>query len=133
MRLPRLGESWYERDSAVEPMNVFQTLGKLISSTWPAWLLAWVVLFVAAWWAAPPWHDVALDQEFAFLPADMPSRQAENMFKKAFAGDLVGSNIVLVISRDQPLQAADYQFLEDRLRGGILQIAREEGGLASES
>jgi RND superfamily putative drug exporter len=111
---------------------VFQALGNLISRTWPLWLIAWVALFVAAWWTAPRFSDIAVDEEYAFLPPDMPSRQAEEVFQKAFPDNLEDSNIVLVISRDQPLQPADRQFIDKELRTGILKIAQDEGGLASE-
>jgi putative drug exporter of the RND superfamily len=111
---------------------MFQVLGNLVSRAWPVWLAGWAVLFVAAWLAAPPWRDVALDQEFAFLPASMPSRQAEEIFQKAFPDDLSGSNIVLVVARDQPLQPADRGFIDNVLRAGVLRIAQEDGGLASQ-
>jgi RND superfamily putative drug exporter len=113
---------------------MFHTFGNLVSRAWVALLAVWVTLFVTTWWIAPPWKQVARDEEFAFLPADMPSRQAEDIFRKAFPDEPLGSNLVLVLCRDGPagLKAEDRQFIEDVLRPGLLQIAKDEGGLANQ-
>lgn len=114
---------------------MFHALGNWVSRGWPLWLAAWAVLIGAVWAAAPAWQDVAQDQEFAFLPATMPSRQGEELFQKAFPNEQVGSNIVVVITREEAggLRPADRAFIQDTLRTGLLKIAAEEGGLASES
>jgi RND superfamily putative drug exporter len=84
---------------------------------------------------APPWDQVIQDKEFAFLPADAPTRRSEAEFKKAFPEEHIGSNAVLVLHREVQRQEdldRDKKFIEDVLEPGLRQIAKEEGGLASQ-
>jgi RND superfamily putative drug exporter len=114
---------------------VFRILGQLACRAWPFVLIAWVVLLVALAIKAPPWAQVAGDREFAFLPADAPSRQAADMLAKAFPDNHSASNIVLVLRRsdDSPESLArDERFTEETLEPALRQIADESGGLASE-
>src|SRR5438105_1429415 len=114
---------------------MFQFLGNLVARTWPILLGAWIALAVGTKLAAPPWAEVAQDKEFAFLPADAPSRQSEERFKKAFPDEQAGSNVVLVLHREQGSQDKldqDKKFIEDVLEPGLRQIAADEGGLALE-
>ena len=83
-------------------------------------------------WSAPPWQDVVLDREFAYMPADTPSRQGEAAFERAFPRQYNPSTLALVVHReDRPLTRQDMDFIEQKLKPGLLAIADEEGGLAS--
>jgi RND superfamily putative drug exporter len=114
---------------------VFRLLGQLVRRAWLLLLAAWALLLVGTWYAAPPWDEVAQDREFAFLPADAPSRQAEEIYARAFPDDRHASTIVLVLHRaagDKGHLAEDEQFTQDVLEPGLRKIAAEEGGLAGE-
>jgi RND superfamily putative drug exporter len=90
----------------------------------------------ATWRAAPPWNEVARDQEFAFLPAHAPSVRGEALFRKAFPDDRLTSNMVLVLYRDQAgpgLLEQDKKFIEDVLEPRLRGIADSLGGLANEA
>ncbi len=114
---------------------MFQVLGKFVARTWPILLVAWIGLLVGTKLAAPPWDEVAQDKEFAFLPPNTPSRLSEELFAKAFPDERAGSNVVLVLHRESPGPKnldGDKKFIEDMLEPGLRQVAKEEGGLASE-
>jgi RND superfamily putative drug exporter len=115
-------------------MRFFTSLGWIVRRAWPLLLLAWVLILFGTRHAAPPWNQVAQDREFAFLPADSPSRQAAALFARAFPNDRAASNIVLVLERTDPEQASlDHvlNFVSDVLEPGLHRIADAEGGLAS--
>src|SRR5713226_6689812 len=112
---------------------MFQVLGNLIVRAWPLWLIGWILLLGAMWLAAPPWDEVAESGQFSFLPKDVPSNRGKDLFKAAFPRQWMGSNIVLVLSRQDEIPIyEDKDFIERDLKGGLLQIAEEEGGLADE-
>lgn len=114
---------------------MFSTLSHLVCRSWYLLLAGWVLAVVLAWWAAPPWAEVAPDREFAFLPEDAPSRRAVEVFARAFPDDTFDSNVVLVVHRTGATPASldrDLKFVEDVLESGLRAIAAEEGGLASE-
>lgn len=114
---------------------MFAVLGRFVARTWLILLVAWIGLLIGTKLAAPPWDEVAQDREFAFLPAEVPSRRSEELFGKAFPDERVGSNVVLVLHRQATGQGnldQDKKFIEDVLEPGLRQIAEEEGGLASE-
>jgi RND superfamily putative drug exporter len=114
---------------------MFRVLGNAVVRTWPILLGAWIALLIGTKLAAPPWGAVAQDKEFAFLPADAPSRRGEELFDKGFPDEKVGSNVVLVLYRDAADKAnveRDKKFIDDWLEPGLRQIAEQEGGLASE-
>jgi RND superfamily putative drug exporter len=114
---------------------MFTFLGQVVRRGWLFWLAAWAALLTVTWWLAPPWEQVAQDREFAFLPADAPSRQADEVYAQAFPTDRLASNIVLVLRRTDgtthPL-ATDLGFIGNVLEPGIRQIAEAQGGLAFE-
>jgi RND superfamily putative drug exporter len=115
---------------------MFRVLGNFVSRTCPYFLIAWVALAVGTKLAAPPWDQVAQDKEFAFLPASAPTRLSEAEFKKAFPQEQVVSNVVLVLYRQTEGQEnldGDKKFIEDALEPGLRRIAKEEGGLGSET
>ena len=111
---------------------IFRFLGQLVRRAWWLLLAGWVVILLVTWYAAPSWNSVAQDQEFAFLPEDVPSRQADEMFAKAFPTDNTASNIVLVLHRTDkaPTLNETLKFIEKVLEPKLRQIAKEEGGLA---
>jgi RND superfamily putative drug exporter len=113
---------------------MFTYLGKIVTRTWPIFLVLWLALLAAGRLTAPPWQEVAQDTEFASLPADAPSRRSGEIFAKAFPEDRLASNIVIVLERpdDGGLREQDRKFIEDVLESGLRQIAEDEGGLASE-
>jgi RND superfamily putative drug exporter len=114
---------------------MFPFIGKMVRRAWPLLLLGWVVLLLASRYAAPPWEQVAQDKEFAFLPENSPSRQAEDLFARAFPDDRLASNVVLVLHRsggETGYLDSDLKFISNVLEPGIRQIAEAEGGLAYE-
>ena len=114
---------------------MFRILGIVVVRTWPVLLIAWIALLVGTKLAAPPWNEVAQDKEFAFLPANAPSRVGEELFQKGFPDEQVGSNVALVLSRNAADAAhleQDKKFIDDWLEPGLRQIAEQEGGLASQ-
>jgi RND superfamily putative drug exporter len=113
----------------------FRLLGRIACRAWPFVLVAWIALVIGLSRAAPPWDEVAQDREFAFLPADSPSRQANEIYSKAFPTDRPASNIVIVFQRTEgggPDLERDQRFIDDTVEPGLRQIAAEEGGLASQ-
>jgi RND superfamily putative drug exporter len=85
--------------------------------------VGWVLLLIGLYLGAPAWNQISQSGEFAFLPADSPSRQAEKQFDGAFPGQRVGSRIVLVVSRsDGKLQAADSTFVNETLAARLRQL-----------
>src|SRR5581483_9014732 len=92
--------------------SMFRWLGTVVSRAWPVFLAGWVVLVAVLWFVAPPWDRVGKSGQFAYLPADAPTRRAEAEFDESFPGQRVGSTIVLVAVRpDGPLTDADLAFV----------------------
>jgi RND superfamily putative drug exporter len=114
---------------------MFRIVGKIVRRAWPLVLAAWVLLLLGTWYAAPPWNEAAQDREFAFLPADAPSRRAEEVYAEAFPQDAQGSNVVLVLHRDEDERGrlnGDLKFIADKLEPGVRKLAEADGGLAYE-
>lgn len=126
---------------------MFLSLGKLLSRLWPAILLVWIAAVAFAAWFAPALDDVVQTGEFAFLPEDSPSRQAERLFEEAFVHDKAASRVVIVVRRlegDEGLTNADLDFIDDdideeddtdqkfELVARLRQIAKAEEGDKSE-
>jgi RND superfamily putative drug exporter len=115
-------------------ISMFHLLGKLVSRTWPLFLVGWLVLLIAISKAAPPWDEVAESGQFSFLPKDVPSNRGQELFKAAFPKELLGSNIVIVLSRQDEVPIYENKdFIERDLKGGLLEIAEEQGGLADDN
>ena len=107
---------------------MFQTLGKLVSRTWPLLLVAWLVVLGVLKWNAPPWQSVARDGEFAFLPKNSPSLAGEELFQQGW-GVPLASNLVIVVRRESSptgLLDGDKAFITDVLRERLEKIADEE-------
>src|SRR5262245_10805015 len=114
---------------------MYHILGHFVRRAWPFLLVGWALLLVGARWAAPPWDQVAQDKEFGLLPLDAPSRQAEEVFARAFPEDRRGSSIVLILfhtDNDRRQLARDQKFIEDVIEPRLRKIAEEAGGLASQ-
>ncbi len=105
---------------------MFETLGKLVSRTWPLLLVAWLAVLVGLKWVAPAWKDVAADGEFAFLPKDSPSRVAEDLFRNGWDEPLA-SNVVIVVRRTPAgLLESDKAFINDVLQKELEAIADKD-------
>ena len=107
---------------------MFQTLGKLVSRTWPLLLVAWLIALGGLKWAAPSWRSVARDGEFAFLPKNSPSVAGEELFQQGW-GVPLASNVVIVVRRESSstgLLDGDKAFINDVLRERLEKIADEE-------
>jgi len=113
---------------------VFSRLGDAVNRTWPLILVGWVVVMLTLRFAAPPWNQVARDGEFSFLPADVPSRRADELFQKAFAQNLMSSSIVVVVSRvgGGELEPADLEFVSEILKARLETIGPAGGNPAVE-
>jgi putative drug exporter of the RND superfamily len=123
---------------------MYRHIGEAVSRFPVPWIVVWVVFCVAAVSTSPSFLEVWQDGEFAFLPADTPSRQAEDLFRKAFPAadgerfaedrvgtsvqqDPLGSNIVIVLQRDDRrtgLTNEDREFIEDVLLPELEQVKR---------
>jgi putative drug exporter of the RND superfamily len=105
-------------------------------------LLGWAVVFFASRAAAPPYTEVTQDGEFVFLPADSPSRRAEDLYRRAFPDSVqaeedgavqqnpLGSTVVIVVRRvDQRsgLTDDDKRWVEEVLVPELEQIAQHTG------
>jgi RND superfamily putative drug exporter len=114
---------------------ISRMLAKMVRWGWPALLGGWLVLVLVTGHLAPAWEEVAQDREFAFLPANVPSRYAEAAFAEAFPEERSGSNIVLVLHHTDTGDHLrdDLAFINDILQPGLRQIAESVGGLAFET
>lgn len=103
---------------------MFHRLGQLVSRGWPALLLAWCAFLVFLRVAAPSLSSVAQPGEFRFLPDDVPSRQGEQVFQRAFPHDLLGSSVVIVANRQDHsrLSADDLSFIDDVLKPRLQEL-----------
>jgi len=126
---------------------MFDRFGQLLSRIWPLVLFVWVAAVAVAIYFAPPLDDVIQTGEFAFLPKDSPSRQAEDLFAKVFVNDKAASRVVIVVRRlagDVGLTNADLEFIDDDMDDGdpdrqhelverLINIARNEEGAKPEA
>ena len=111
---------------------MFARLAAVVVRFWPACLAGWVLLLVVSSWAAPRLDDVVTSGEFAFLPADSPSRQGEGLFERAW-GETVPSRVVIVVNckaDDDRLNDDDRRFIDEVLAPEIVALAESMGGLA---
>jgi len=91
----------------------FQKLGKFVVHYPTAILCFWTAFALAAAVLPPHWDDVTLDGDLAFLPAGLPSVEAERLFREAFPQRQAKSQLVFAISRaDQPLSEDDLRFAD---------------------
>lgn len=92
---------------------MFERLGSWVSAHW-AWVLAgWIVAIVGLHMVAPPWDEVTLDGDFAYLPDRMTSIRGEKLLAAAFPDAKTKSQLVLVLARDKgQLEEQDYALAE---------------------
>lgn len=109
---------------------MFQLLGKLVTRAWPLLLGGWLVLLAALWAIAPPWDEVAESGQFLYLPKDSPSIRGGKLFRAAFPDQAAGSNLVIVLSRDDEKLIYDDRDFVHHLQRDIIALANQEGGLA---
>ena len=97
---------------------MFDRLGNFVSRNWEVLLTGWIVAFALLWWVAPKWETVIYDGEFRYFPEHFPSQQAEKVFTKAFSNNQMGSNVFIVVRRENggdSLLDEDKTFIEDTL------------------
>ena len=107
---------------------MFRLLGKLVARSWPLLLAGWAALLAGLWVGAPSWDRVGKSGQFAYLPADAPTRRAEALFDEAFPGQRAGSGIVLVVARrDGELTPDDLGFIDRVLAARLRQALLPDG------
>jgi len=97
---------------------MFIKLGQFVSRFWGLVLCGWVLLLVALYAVTPPFESMLKEGEFAFLPTDSDSVQAELLFEKAFPDDLLTSTVVIVArrpARQTGLEQEDRDYIHDTL------------------
>lgn len=105
---------------------LFRALGKLASSRSPIVIGLWLLLVLLVSQFAPNWKSVVQNGEFAFLPADSPSVEALELFRKTFPEHSTSSNIVVVVRRASGsggLVSDDRKFIETSLLPLLRRIA----------
>jgi len=101
---------------------LFQKLGKFVVRYPIAILCFWTVLALAAAILPPHWDDVTLDGDLAFLPAGLPSVEAERLFRESFPQRQAKSQLVFAISRaDEPL-SEDELIFADRMASPLQNV-----------
>ncbi|MBT6156626.1 MAG: MMPL family transporter [Planctomycetaceae bacterium] len=98
---------------------MFHFLGRAVARFWPLMLVFWILVLAGVRYVAPTWDDVVQDGEFSYLPDDLPSREAETVFRDAFSNDMLGSSVVLVVHRKDGLYETDQTFIDTVLRPRI--------------
>ncbi|REJ72125.1 MAG: hypothetical protein DWQ29_21925, partial [Planctomycetota bacterium] len=129
---------------------MFERIGKVVTRAPIPIVLVWATAGVLLIESAPEWSDVSQEGEFTFLPEDSPSRQAEELYRRAFPSgkdggegesevrqDPMGSNVAIVVRReDLPdgLTSADREFVISVLRTGleVIQVTTPFGYADSE-
>jgi RND superfamily putative drug exporter len=106
-----------------------QILAHIMNRRWAAIILAWVLLALGLRWAAPGWQSVAQDGQFSFLPADSPSRRADDLFQQSFPCDVLASSVVIVASRaaGQKLTDEDISFVTETLKPRLREALESAG------
>ena len=97
---------------------MFGLLGQFVARFRVAILIGWVALAALLVSVAPPMLSVLKEGEFAFLPEEAASRQAELQFKEVFPDDLFGSTVIILVrrpSRQTALDADDLSYIHDKL------------------
>jgi RND superfamily putative drug exporter len=113
---------------------MFGLLGRMVARIWPVLLAGWIAVLIGMNLAAPAWDDVAESGQFSFLPKNVPSNRGKDLFQAAFPNKSMGSNIVIVLSRDDEVPIYENQdFIERDLKAGLFEIAEKEGGLADDN
>jgi len=111
---------------------MFRTFGNVAARRGLLLIAGWILALFVLKGVAPQWEDVIRDGEFRYLPDDVQSRRAEELFRSAFSKDLLGSMVVIVVRREagEGLTQDDRTFIDEVLAPRLESIAQEEGGLA---
>lgn len=126
---------------------MFDRWGQFLIRLWPVVLVGWLIAVLAGLATAPPLESVVQTGEFAFLPADSPSRVGERAFAEAFPRHSRASTIAVIVRRAAPgemLTEEDLHFVDDDLDEGdpethyelkerLKQLLPEEEQLAREA
>lgn len=115
---------------------MYRALGTFVSRHWIAILVVWIVATVGLHSIAPDWKSIIHGGEFTFLPEGIPSRDGEELFRKSFSHDFLGSNVVVVVRRlsgKEGLLPQDRDFIDRVLKPRIERIAAEAGGIDEEA
>lgn len=125
---------------------MLHTLANRVVRYWKLSLGLWLVLAICAngvlngWLnnlrlfpaVIPHWGEIVDDGEEAFLPPSMPTRRAEQIFRKAFPEDRLASSAVLILHRpDKPLTDQDRSFVEQTLTPRLLALQTDSGSIIS--
>ena len=105
---------------------VFKRLGDLTAQRAALIVGAWICVVAASGFMAPTWNDVVENGEFAFLPANSPSRRANDAFLDAFPNEQKRSSLVLIARResgDEGLLQTDFEFLASQVVPELHKIA----------
>ncbi len=104
---------------------MIRAIASFLDRNWWVCLVAWAILAIALRLTAPAWDSVTQDGHFTFLPADSPSRRADDLFQKAFPNDVLSSSIVVVASRSgtSELKEEDKEFVTETLKLRVQQAA----------
>lgn len=113
---------------------MFHAIGRTVARRGRWLIVAWLILLVGAWRAAPEWNAVAKQGEFDFLPDDTASRQGRKLLDQAFPDEALGSSVVLVVHRepnDSALTESDQSFVSETLVPRLRELAKKEPTLFS--
>lgn len=92
---------------------MFQRLGNFVSRYWLLTILSWIVLVALVRMNTPKWDDVTHDGDLAYMPAQMPSVQGEQLLEQAFPDGRSKSEAVVVFAReDRPVDAEDLEVVK---------------------
>ena len=78
---------------------MYQVLGNLVARFWPILLGAWIFLAVTLALTAPRWEQATDHGGESGLPPHSPSVRGQKLFEKAFPSAILGSSVVIVLSR----------------------------------
>ena len=115
---------------------MFVSLGRFVARHWAWVMIGWVAVMLALYYVTPEFDSLARGGQFVFLPEDAPARVAQAKLDAAFPNDLLNSNIVIVVHREdraEGLTDDDNRFISELLKPGLEQIAADTGGLARAS
>lgn len=107
--------------------TMFRLLGAAVVRFWPVWIGVWLAAMALGWKFAPEWNSVTKSGEVASLPDEVPSRQADRLFKDAFELEYSATNVVIVLSRTQgELTEADRTFISKDLSDRLQKLVAED-------
>jgi RND superfamily putative drug exporter len=108
---------------------MFHRLGRL-TATYPwSTCLIWLVVGVGLSLLAPSWDTRCQDDDVRFIPERCTSVRAFQLLEKAFPQEVMASNLVFVVERDnKSLNKADYD-LVDRIVADLEALRQKSPGL----